>query len=69
MKIKINSRKQLEEFIQLVWELREAQQLYFKTRSKSVLSLSISLEKKLDAMLSSIMVADSDIWLAKPWIY
>ena len=55
MKTKISSKKQLEVFVELVAKVREAQKLYYKTKSKDVLSMSISLEKKLDIMLSEIV--------------
>lgn len=55
MKTKISSRKQLEEFVKLVAKVREAQKLYFKTKSKYELLVSVSLEKKLDSLLSQIV--------------
>ena len=50
MKTNIKNRKQLDEFVELVCKVREAQRLYYKTKSKDVLSMSISLEKKLDSL-------------------
>ena len=55
MKTNIKNRKQLDEFVELVCKVREAQRLYYKTKSKDVLSMSISLEKKLDSLLSQIV--------------
>ena len=59
MKTKINSRKQLEEFVEIVLKVREVQKLYYITKSKDVLSMSISLEKKLDVMLSEIVEVET----------
>lgn len=60
MKTKINSRKKLEEFVELVLKVREAQKLYFKTKSKYVLLVSVSLEKKLDVLLSEIVEVEAE---------
>jgi hypothetical protein len=42
-----------EEFIKLVVEMRQLQQLYFKTRTKSVLKQSKEIERQVDEYLFS----------------
>lgn len=39
------------EFVKLVKEMREAQKLYFRTRTGSALELSKRLEKEVDAKI------------------
>lgn len=42
----------MNEFIELVREMRNAQKEYFKTRDKSVLLKSKELERKVDSFLA-----------------
>lgn len=44
----------MNEFEQLVSEMRNAQREYFRTRDKEVLQRSKELERKVDAYLSNI---------------
>lgn len=41
----------MNEFIELVREMRNAQKEYFKTRDKNILQKSKELERKVDALL------------------
>lgn len=40
-----------DEFIQLVYEMREHQKAYFETRSQVELNIARSLERRVDAAL------------------
>lgn len=44
--------RRMNEFIELVREMRNAQKEYFKTRDKSVLLKSKELERKVDSFLA-----------------
>ena len=46
----------MNEFIELVREMRNAQIEYFKTRDKSVLLKSKELERKVDAFLAQRVI-------------
>lgn len=47
----MQNEKQVQEFIQMVKQMREAQTDYFKTRSRNSLQRSIMLEKIVDKMI------------------
>lgn len=44
-----------DEFIQLVYEMREHQKAYFETRSQVELNTARSLERQVDAALANLM--------------
>ena len=46
----------MKEFIELVREMRNAQEEYFKTRDKNVLQRSKELERKVDSFLSQLVI-------------
>lgn len=46
----------MNEFIELVNEMRNAQKEYFKTRDKNVLSKSKELERKVDSFLAQQVI-------------
>lgn len=47
----MQNEKQVQEFIQMVKQMREAQTDYFKTRNRNSLQRSIMLEKIVDKMI------------------
>lgn len=46
----------MNEFIELVREMRNAQKEYFKTRDKNVLQRSKELERKVDSFLTQQVI-------------
>ncbi len=52
----------VEEFITLVREMRDAQKEYFKTRNKIILAKSKDLERKVDKMLSQFQPGMLDLF-------
>ena len=46
----------MNEFMQLVREMRNAQKEYFKTRDKNVLQRSKELERKVDACIAQRVI-------------
>lgn len=46
----------MNEFIELVREMRKTQREYFRTRDKNVLSRSKELERKVDAYLAQQVI-------------
>ena len=46
----------MNEFIELVREMRNAQKEYFKTRDKNVLQRSKELERKVDSFLAQQVI-------------
>ena len=46
----------MNEFIELVREMRNAQKEYFRTRDKNVLQKSKELERKVDAFLAQQVI-------------
>lgn len=55
-KLHFNRRNNMNEFIELVREMRNAQKEYFKTRDKSVLLKSKELERKVDSFLTQRVI-------------
>lgn len=49
----------LNEYISLVYETRQAQKEYFKTRNKSVLADSKALERRLDEETTRLMFSSN----------
>lgn len=45
----------MEDFIELVRQMRNAQKEYFKTRDKSILQQSKELERKVDAYIVNVI--------------
>lgn len=51
----------MNEFIELVREMRNAQKEYFKTRDKNVLLKSKELERKVDSFLAQQVINQQTI--------
>lgn len=48
--------RRMNEFIELVREMRDAQKEYFRTRDKNVLQRSKELERKVDTYISQRVI-------------
>lgn len=58
--MKAGARENLRGIVSLVSQMREAQQLYFKTKSQGMLIRAKTLEKQVDALLKDLVETDSE---------